>query len=56
MMDLALLTANANQLRYVLASHSEGSMYYHANIVLISGSIILQVHRQNLLPCRYWLT
>lgn len=43
MMDLALLTANANQLRYVLESGSTGSMYYYLNIVLICLSIFFQV-------------
>ena len=43
MMDLALLTANANQLRYVLNSHSSTSMYYYVNIVFICASIVLQV-------------
>ncbi|KAF2349543.1 Ninjurin [Trinorchestia longiramus] len=43
MMDLALLTANANQLRYVLESGSTGGMYYYLNIVLICFSIFFQV-------------
>ena len=43
MMDIALLTANANQLRYVLESGSTGGFYYYFNITLISFSIILQV-------------
>ncbi|XP_042856959.1 ninjurin-A-like isoform X2 [Penaeus japonicus] len=45
MMDLALLTANANQLRYVLEAGEYGNkgVYYHVSIVLISLSIIFQV-------------
>ncbi|XP_037775296.1 ninjurin-1-like isoform X1 [Penaeus monodon] len=45
MMDLALLTANANQLRYVLEAGEIGrkGTYYYVNIVLISMSIIFQV-------------
>ncbi|RXG60267.1 Ninjurin-1 [Armadillidium vulgare] len=42
MMDLALLTANANQLRYVLESNNIGP-YYYFSVVLISLSIILQI-------------
>ncbi|GBP33919.1 Ninjurin-1 [Eumeta japonica] len=42
MMDLALLSANANQLRYVLES-STNHPYYYPSIVLISFSIIFQV-------------
>ncbi|XP_018010284.1 ninjurin-1-like [Hyalella azteca] len=43
MMDLALLTANANQLRYVLESGSVGGLYYNLNVSLICISIIFQV-------------
>ncbi|CAH0755487.1 unnamed protein product [Diatraea saccharalis] len=43
MMDLALLSANANQLRYVLESSSAGHAYYYSSITLISFSIILQI-------------
>lgn len=42
MMDLALLTANASQLRYVLRS-PYWDIYHKVNIGLISISIILQV-------------
>lgn len=42
MMDLALFSANANQLRYVLESFS-GHPYYYPSIVLISFSLIMQV-------------
>ncbi|CAH0677279.1 unnamed protein product [Chilo suppressalis] len=43
MMDLALLSANANQLRYVLETSAGGHPYYYPSVVLISLSIILQV-------------
>ncbi|CAH2090607.1 unnamed protein product [Euphydryas editha] len=42
MMDLALLSANANQLRYVLES-AESHRYYYPSLVLISLSIMFQV-------------
>ncbi|XP_039757268.1 uncharacterized protein LOC120631667 isoform X2 [Pararge aegeria] len=42
MMDLALLSANANQLRYVLES-SSAHPYYYPSLTFISLSIILQV-------------
>uniref|UniRef100_A0A2A4K9N8 Ninjurin-1 n=1 Tax=Heliothis virescens TaxID=7102 RepID=A0A2A4K9N8_HELVI len=42
MMDLALLSANANQLRYVLESSTEHS-YYYPSLIFISLSIIFQV-------------
>ncbi|CAH0727251.1 unnamed protein product, partial [Brenthis ino] len=42
MMDLALLSANANQLRYVLES-STTHPYYYPSVALISLSIIFQV-------------
>ncbi|XP_026332512.1 uncharacterized protein LOC113239657 isoform X2 [Hyposmocoma kahamanoa] len=42
MMDLALLSANANQLRYVLES-SERHPYYYPSLVFISFSILLQI-------------
>ncbi|XP_054275702.1 ninjurin-A-like [Macrosteles quadrilineatus] len=42
MMDIALLTANANQLRFVL-EYSSNSKTYYLVIVLISISLILQV-------------
>lgn len=42
MMDLALFSANANQLRYVLESFSRHP-YYYPSLVLISISLFLQV-------------
>ncbi|XP_055536163.1 ninjurin-A-like [Wyeomyia smithii] len=42
MMDLALLSANANQLRYVLESYSRHPFFYFS-LVSISTSIICQV-------------
>ncbi|XP_053686821.1 ninjurin-A-like [Sabethes cyaneus] len=42
MMDLALLSANANQLRYVLESYSRHP-YFYFSLVFISTSIICQV-------------
>lgn len=41
MMDLALLSANANQLRYVLAQ--ENHPYFYFNLIFISASLIIQV-------------
>lgn len=42
MMDLALLSANANQLRYVLESYDRHP-YYYPSLIFISMSIILQI-------------
>ncbi|XP_065348460.1 ninjurin-1-like [Cloeon dipterum] len=42
MMDLALLSANANQLRYVL-DRGVDDAYYYISLTLISASIILQI-------------
>ncbi|XP_075161264.1 ninjurin-A-like isoform X2 [Haematobia irritans] len=42
MMDLALLSANANQLRYVLESYTRHP-YYYPSLVFISLSIIFQI-------------
>lgn len=42
MMDLALLSANANQLRYVLESYQRHP-YFYFSLVFISTSIICQV-------------
>lgn len=42
MLDLALLSANANQLRYVLDSN-ERNHYYYVSLTLISSSLVLQV-------------
>ena len=44
MMDIALLTANASQLRYVMRS-PYWDIYHKVNITLISISIALQVFR-----------
>lgn len=45
MLDLALLTSNANQLRYVLevGEYGQKETSYYISIVLISLSIILQI-------------
>ncbi|XP_017043623.1 ninjurin-A isoform X1 [Drosophila ficusphila] len=42
MMDLALLSANANQLRYVLET-STSNPYYYPSLLFISLSIIFQI-------------
>lgn len=42
MLDLALLSANANQLRYVLDS-TVRSYYYYVSLTLIGSSLVLQV-------------
>lgn len=42
MMDLALFSANANQLRYVLESYNRHP-YYYPSLVLISISLVFQV-------------
>ncbi|KAG5900009.1 hypothetical protein JTB14_009095 [Gonioctena quinquepunctata] len=42
MMDLALFSANANQLRYVLESYARHPFYY-PSMILISLSLLLQV-------------
>lgn len=42
MMDVALITANANQLRFVL-EYSAGSPSYYLVVGLIAVSLILQV-------------
>ncbi|XP_040567567.1 ninjurin-2 isoform X7 [Lepeophtheirus salmonis] len=43
MLDIALLTANASQLKYVLQVGEENHPFYYLMISLISISIILQV-------------
>lgn len=43
MMDLALLSANANQLRYVLEAGSTYHPYYIPSLIFITASLILQV-------------
>lgn len=42
MMDIALITANANQLRYIIEFNSN-SATFHLNLVLIVISLMLQV-------------
>ncbi|XP_029045710.2 uncharacterized protein LOC114877370 [Osmia bicornis bicornis] len=42
MMDLALVSANANQLRYVLQTDG-GHSYYYPSLVMISASLLLQI-------------
>ncbi|KAF5301855.1 hypothetical protein FQA39_LY19078 [Lamprigera yunnana] len=42
MMDIALITANANQLRYMLA-YNRGSSTYIINLFLVSLSLLLQI-------------
>lgn len=42
MMDIALITANANQLRYIIEFNS-GSKTYYLNLCLITISLLLQV-------------
>lgn len=42
MLDLALLSSNANQLRYVL-EYKERNHYYYVSVSLISSSLVLQV-------------
>lgn len=43
MMDIALLTANANQLRYIFEFHHEKSTNFLILFILIACSLILQV-------------
>jgi len=43
MMDIALLTANANQLRYILQYRHEKSANFLTLLVLIACSLVLQV-------------
>ena len=43
MLDVALLTANASQLKYLLQLGSEHE-FYHLLMVLLTLSILLQVH------------
>lgn len=42
MLDLALLSANANQLRYILDTKQKGKLYY-ASLSMISISLALQL-------------
>lgn len=50
-MDLALLSANANQLRYVVESYDRHP-YYYFSVIFISASLILQVSFSPLLNFR----
>ena len=43
MLDVALLTANASQLKYVLQLGEERHEFYHLMLALIILSIVLQV-------------
>lgn len=47
MMDLALFSANANQLRYVVESNMHP--YYYPSVVMITMSLILQVSKKCIL-------
>lgn len=42
MLDLALLSANANQLRYIL-DYQHRNHYYYVSLSLISVSLVLQI-------------
>ena len=42
MMDLALISANANQLRYVLQSNGSHP-YYYSSLIMIGMSLFLQI-------------
>ena len=44
MLDVALLTANASQLKYVLQVGEDNHPFYHLMLALIILSIILQVN------------
>lgn len=44
MMDVALITANANQLKFVITFGAKDSFSYYVVIVLIVVSLVLQVH------------
>ncbi|RWS07452.1 hypothetical protein B4U79_14201 [Dinothrombium tinctorium] len=43
MLDIALLTANASQLKQVLQMGKANNNFYHLLVTLISASIVLQV-------------
>merc|ERR1719414_1214173 len=47
MLDVALLTANASQLKYVLQVGEDNHPFYHLMLALIILSIILQVGEDN---------
>lgn len=42
LLDIALLSANANQLRHILES-LEHNRYYYASLSIVSSSLVLQV-------------
>ena len=44
MLDVALLTANASQLKYVLQVGEEAHPFYYLMLTLIITSIVLQVN------------
>ena len=48
MLDVALLTANASQLKYVLQVGEDNHPFYHLMLALIILSIILQVHSNSI--------
>ncbi|CAG9855754.1 unnamed protein product [Phyllotreta striolata] len=54
MMDIALITANANQLRYMVEYNQHSSTFY-VNIILISISLILQLAMGIILIYKTWL-
>lgn len=56
MMDIALLTANANQLRYILEFRDEKSANFLILLALIVCSLILQVNTRSVLNTHifYW--
>ncbi len=51
MLDVALLTANASQLKYVLQVGEENHPFYTLMLTLIIISIILQVKKYNVKVC-----
>lgn len=54
MMDIALITANANQLRYMVEYNQHSSTFY-INVILISVSLILQLLIGMTLIFKTWL-
>lgn len=42
-LDIALLTSNASQLRYVLEEGKKGSVFYKSSVILISISLSFQI-------------
>lgn len=53
MLDIALLTANASQLKYILQV-GEQHQFYKLMLILISLSIVLQVNTGYSQVCFYW--